>query len=65
VRLTAYAAHPERFTRGVPRPAVVPNAVDINPPKALDDASGEREPPPGGPRSGDTHVGPRTEPLVH
>jgi putative transposase len=30
----AYAAHPERFVRGVPTPAAVPAAVWINPPKA-------------------------------
>jgi putative transposase len=29
---TAYAAHPERFVGGVPRPADLPNAVYINPP---------------------------------
>lgn len=28
----AYAAHPERFVRGVPRPAGLPQAVWINPP---------------------------------
>ncbi len=28
----AYAAHPERFVRGVPRPASLPPAVWINPP---------------------------------
>jgi hypothetical protein len=28
----AYAAHPERFVRGVPHPAAAPTAVWINPP---------------------------------
>jgi putative transposase len=36
VQLNAYAAHPERFPHGAPRPTAVPNAVYINPPKALD-----------------------------
>ena len=31
-RLTAYAAHPERFVSGPPRPEVLPTAVFINPP---------------------------------
>ena len=30
----AYDAHPERFVRGVPRPAAPPTAVWINPPKS-------------------------------
>ena len=30
---TAYAAHPERFVKGTPRPPVLPSAVWINPPK--------------------------------
>jgi len=37
---TAYAQHPERFVRRVPRPAEPPKAVWINPPKPVD-ASGE------------------------
>jgi putative transposase len=32
VLATAYAAHPERFVGGVPRPASLPTAVWINPP---------------------------------
>ena len=31
-RLVAYAAHPERFVSGPPRPATLPTAVWINPP---------------------------------
>ena len=31
----AYAAHPERFVRGMPHPAPAPTAVWINPPKPL------------------------------
>ncbi len=33
VLATAYAAHPERFPRGLPRPPARPEAVWINPPK--------------------------------
>ena len=32
VLAAAYAAHPERFVRGVPQPAPLPTAVWINPP---------------------------------
>ena len=32
VLLAAYKEHPERFPRGVPRPAELPKAVWINPP---------------------------------
>ena len=32
VLATAYAAHPERFVKGLPRPADLPQAVWINPP---------------------------------
>ena len=32
---TAYAAHPERFPRGEPKPARLPEAVYINPPKEI------------------------------
>jgi putative transposase len=35
VLAAAYAAHPERFSRGVPRPAAAPSAVWINPPKTF------------------------------
>jgi putative transposase len=33
VLAAAYAAHPERFVRGVPQPAALPGAVWINPPQ--------------------------------
>lgn len=33
----AYAAHPERFVGGVPKPADLPNAVYINPPERAKD----------------------------
>ncbi len=33
VLATAYAAHPERFSAGLPQPAACPTAVWINPPK--------------------------------
>ena len=61
VLLAAYAAHPERFVRGVPQPAALPAAVWINPPAALPTlllphvvAAAERTavvPPPAGPVS--------------
>ena len=35
VLASAYAAHPERFPRGVPRPQSAPGAVWINPPKTF------------------------------
>jgi hypothetical protein len=35
VLATAYAAHPERFSAGLPAPAAMPTAVWINPPKTL------------------------------
>ena len=35
VLATAYAAHPERFPRGLPRPPARPMEVWINPPKTL------------------------------
>jgi putative transposase len=34
VLAAAYAAHPERFPRGVPQPATCPNEVWINPPQS-------------------------------
>ena len=34
VLATAYAAHPERFPRGLPRPPARPEAVWMNPPKS-------------------------------
>jgi len=34
VLASAYAAHPDRFVRGVPRPGAAPTAVWINPPKS-------------------------------
>ena len=43
VLTAAYAAHPERFVNGPPRPADLPTAVWINPPvnkPARQDASG-------------------------
>jgi putative transposase len=38
---TAYAAHPERFPRGVPAPAPLPSAVWINKPKPQPAPSGD------------------------
>ena len=34
----AYAAHPERFVHGAPRPQPLPEAVWINPPKPIEEA---------------------------
>ena len=42
VLAAAYAAHPERFVRGVPQPAAAPTAVWINPPKSPTVALGEQ-----------------------
>jgi len=38
----AFAAHPERFVRGVPHPAAAPTAVWINPPKPSPAGLGEQ-----------------------
>lgn len=35
----AYAAHPERFVKGLPQPPTLPTAVWINPPKAVASAA--------------------------
>jgi putative transposase len=43
VLATAYAAHPERFVRQVPRPPQLPTAAWINPPKPSSDAPSEPE----------------------
>ena len=81
VRLRAYAAHPERFTRGAPRQLIIPSAVYINPPKpaltssadaeqaaaagASDDACDEREPPRGGLEVSRPNSGTKTEEVLH
>ena len=39
-RLTAYAAHPERFVNGPPRPETLPTAVWINPPSKTSHQAG-------------------------
>jgi putative transposase len=49
VLAAAYALHPERFVKGVPKPADLPHAVWINPPakkKAAQDAPGTTIVPP-------------------
>jgi putative transposase len=43
VLATAYAAHPERFVRQVPRPPQLPTAAWINPPSPASDASSASE----------------------
>ncbi len=52
VLATAYAAHPERFPRGLPQPPACPEAVWINPPKppATEETRGLAAPR--GPRGG-------------
>ena len=42
VLASAYAAHPDRFVRGVPRPGAAPTAVWINPPKSSPAAPGPK-----------------------
>lgn len=80
-RLKGYEAHPERFPHGAPRPTAIPNAVYINPPKALDvTSSSGAEPtvragapadafgdrqPPPGGHPSGVHVAPPTQELVH
>ena len=40
----AYAAHPERFVNGIPKPPELPSAVWINPPTSKDDGEKKRLP---------------------
>jgi len=49
----AYAAHPERFVRGLPKPAAPPTAVWINPPKSPLASLGEKNDLVGAPLSHD------------
>ena len=42
VLAVAYAAHPERFVRGLPQPAAPPTAVWINPPKSSPPTLGKK-----------------------
>jgi putative transposase len=44
VLATAYAAHPERFTAGLPHPPTLPMEVWINPPTALGRSHGSSRP---------------------
>jgi putative transposase len=53
----AYAAHPERFVRGMPQPAAAPRAVWINPPKSPPAALGEEPDLVGSPQSHDLDPG--------
>jgi putative transposase len=53
----AYAAHPERFVRGMPHPAPVPTAVWINPPKPPPAARNEKTDLVGSPQSHDLDPG--------
>ena len=39
----AYAAHPERFVKGLPAPPVLPTAVWINPPKTVADQAPQKQ----------------------
>ena len=53
----AYAAHPDRFVRGLPHPAPVPTAVWINPPKPLPMDRSEKTDPVGSPSRHDLDPG--------
>jgi len=53
----AYAAHPDRFVRGLPRPGAVPAAVWINPPKSPPTAPGQKTDLVGSPQSHDLDPG--------
>ena len=55
--VAAYAAHPERFVRGVPQPAAAPTAVWINPPKSPPAARDEEIGLVGSPQSHDLNPG--------
>ena len=70
-RLAAYAAHPERFVQGPPRPDTLPTAVWINrpPSRARDEAPGALiitpdDPQPGVIRWGQPTMDDRSIPLV-
>ena len=57
----AYAAHPERFVQGCPKPQALPTAVWINPPVAAKDEDKKRLPEthcPGKPEASLTHPRP-------
>ena len=62
----AYAAHPERFVKGVPRPPALPTAVWINPPKnarvAPAVAAGGVDAVDNSPRSGELSTSPHPNP---
>ena len=53
----AYAAHPDRFVRGVPRPGAAPTAVWINPPKSPPTAPGRNTDLVGSSQRHDLHPG--------
>ena len=53
----AYAAHPDRFVRGVPQPGAAPSAVWINPPKSPPPAPGRKTDRVGSPQSHDLDPG--------
>ena len=57
VLASAYAAHPERFVRGVPRPGAAPTAVWINPPKSPPAAPGQKADLVGSPQRHDLDPG--------
>jgi putative transposase len=53
----AYAAHPERFVRGLPQPAAPPTAVWINPPKSSSTSLGHKTDLSAAPESNDHDPG--------
>jgi putative transposase len=61
----AYAAHPERFVKGLPQPPALPTAVWINPPKAVTAAAvaaGAVDPVGNSERSGELSTSPQPNP---
>ena len=61
-RLAAYAAHPERFVHGPPRPETMPTAVWINrPPTLTSQVAPATTITPGDPQSGSIRPPPRID----
>jgi hypothetical protein len=65
VLASAYAAHPERFVRGLPQPPARPTEVWINPPKPLPTDRGEKTDVVGSPQRHDLDPGEDTGTPKH
>ena len=65
VLAVAYAAHPERFVRGVPHPAAAPTAVWINAPKSPPATGNEKHDLTGSSRSDARYPGQATDTPDH